>query len=99
VSTLPYFRPPYGDYDDLVNADVFARGYRYNVMWSVDSMGWYGYEVPKIIETVMDEVSPGAIIIMHVGASSQDGPALQQVITRLKDAGYSFVPLTAIAPP
>lgn len=98
VSSIPYFRPPYGDYDDLVDADVFAHGYRYNIMWSVDSLGWYGYGVPKIIDTVMNEVQPGAIIIMHVGTSSQDGPALQRVIDGLKQRGYGFVPLTAIAP-
>jgi len=98
ASTLPYFRPPYGDYDDSVNADVGARGYRYNVMWTVDSFGWYGYEAPRIIEKVMNEVSPGAIIIMHVGSASQDGPALQRVIDGLEQRGYGFVPLTAIAP-
>src|SRR5437867_9803988 len=32
ASTKPYFRPPYGDYDASVNADVGAHGYSYNVM-------------------------------------------------------------------
>ena len=98
ASTLPYFRPPYGDYDDSVNADVAARGYRYNVMWTVDSLGWNGYEEDRIVDTVMSKVAPGAIIIMHVGSASQDGPALQRVIDGLEQRGYAFVPLTAIAP-
>jgi len=99
ASTKPYFRPPYGDYDDLVNADVFARGYTYNMMWSVDSAGWRGISADEIVETCLSEVQPGAIIIMHVGSASQDANALPRVIDGLRDRGYSFVPLSAFAPP
>lgn len=41
---------------------------------------------------------PGAIYIFHVGSASQDGLALQRVIDGLRAAGYSFVPLSSIAP-
>ena len=90
-STRPYFRPPYGDYDASVNADVGAQGYRYNMMWTVDSFGWRGLTAQEITSRVVSLVQPGAIIIFHVGSSSQDGPALQPIIDALRQQGYSFV--------
>jgi len=90
ATTKPYFRPPYGDYDDSVNADVGARGYQYNVMWSVDSGGWRGISTAEITQRCLDGAEPGAIVVMHVGAASQDGPALQGVIDGLRAAGYAI---------
>jgi peptidoglycan/xylan/chitin deacetylase (PgdA/CDA1 family) len=98
ATTFPYFRPPYGDYDASVNADVGARGYRYNVMWTVDSMGWNGYTQDAIVERCLSMAAPGAIYIFHVGSASQDGPALQRVIDGLRGRGYAFVPLETFAP-
>src|SRR3972149_1056132 len=40
VSTKPYFRPPYGDYDSRVNKIASEEGNEYNVLWYVDGMGW-----------------------------------------------------------
>ncbi|MEX1254538.1 MAG: polysaccharide deacetylase family protein [Dehalococcoidia bacterium] len=98
ASTLPYFRPPYGDQDASVNRDVLARGYRYNVMWTVDSYGWRGVSTDEIVARCLQLAAPGAIYIFHVGSASGDGPALQRVIDGLRAAGYSFVPLSSIAP-
>ena len=42
VSTKPYFRPPYGDYDSRVDRIAFEEGYEYNVLWYVDGLGWEG---------------------------------------------------------
>ena len=89
-STRPYFRPPYGDYDASVNADVGSQGYAYNVMWTLDSYGWRGWSRQDIINRVAGLVEPGSIIIFHVGSASQDGPALQAIIDNLRGRGYSF---------
>jgi peptidoglycan/xylan/chitin deacetylase (PgdA/CDA1 family) len=90
VSTKPYFRPPYGDYDDSVNADLYARGYLYNVMWTVDSMGWNGLAADAIVERCLSQAEPGAIYVFHVGSASQDAAALQRVIDGLRAAGYTI---------
>lgn len=90
-TSKPYFRPPYGDYDASVNADVGARGYRYNVMWTVDSRGWAGLTANQIIQRCLSLHEPGAIYIFHVGSTSQDGPALQAIIDGLRDLDYEFV--------
>lgn len=99
ATTKPYFRPPYGDYDDSVNADVGARGYAYNVMWTVDSRGWTGLPAGDIVQRCLDMAEPGAVYVFHVGSASQDGPALQGIIDELRAAGYGIGPVSdALAP-
>jgi peptidoglycan-N-acetylglucosamine deacetylase len=87
----PYFRPPYGDYDDSVIADLQANGYSVNVMWTVDSLGWAGRSAGEITQRVIAGNVPGAIHLFHVGAQSQDAAALPDIIRQLRDQGYRFV--------
>ena len=91
VSTLPYFRPPYGDMDASVLADVGARGYTVTAMWAVDSAGWNGLSAPRIVERTLRLTGPGAILIFHVGSQSQDAAALPAIIRGLRERGYEFV--------
>ena len=88
ATTKPYFRPPYGDFDASVNEDVGARGYAYNVLWTVDSRGWMGWSAGAIIQRCLEQAEPGAIYVFHVGSASQDGPALQAIIDGLRGQGY-----------
>jgi peptidoglycan/xylan/chitin deacetylase (PgdA/CDA1 family) len=87
----PYFRPPYGDYDDSVIADLQANGYTVNVMWTVDSLGWNGLSAAEITARTINGTVPGAIHLFHVGAASQDAAALPGIISGLRDLGYRFV--------
>lgn len=90
ATTKPYFRPPFGDYDASVNEDVGARGYGYNVMWTVDSRGWQGLPAGAITQRCVQLAEPGAIYVFHVGSASQDGPALQGIIDGLRANGYAI---------
>jgi peptidoglycan-N-acetylglucosamine deacetylase len=90
VELKPYFRPPYGDYDDSVLRDLEANGYTINVMWTIDTLGWDGLTAVQINKRVFDNVKPGAIILMHVGAASQDASALPTMIDGLRQRGYRF---------
>jgi len=87
---VPWFRPPYGDEDASVRADVALAGYRYEVMWSVDSQGWNGASVDEIVDRCLSGAEPGAIVLFHVGAASADHAALQAVIDGLRAQGYGF---------
>ena len=89
-STRPWFRPPYGDYDASVNAVVGALGYRYNVHWTVDSLGWQGLSPAAITARCLDGTVPGAILLFHVGAASQDATALPGIIAGLRQRGYEL---------
>jgi peptidoglycan/xylan/chitin deacetylase (PgdA/CDA1 family) len=89
-TTRPYWRPPFGDHDAGVLDDVGAIGYAYTVMWTFDSLGWKGISADQIVDRVLDKAEPGAIIVMHAGSQSQDGPALGRVIDGLRAQGYTF---------
>jgi peptidoglycan-N-acetylglucosamine deacetylase len=89
-STVPLFRSPYGDTDASVLRDIAARGYAYNILWTVDSRGWLRYSAAAIIQRCLQQAQPGAIYVMHVGAASLDGPALPSIIEGLQQAGYTF---------
>jgi peptidoglycan/xylan/chitin deacetylase (PgdA/CDA1 family) len=81
----PWFRPPYGDYDRSVQADVLAAGYPLVVMWSTDSLGWQGLDPPALTARVLRGAEPGAIILFHVGAASTDAAALPAILDGLRD--------------
>jgi peptidoglycan/xylan/chitin deacetylase (PgdA/CDA1 family) len=87
----PYFRPPYGDYDDSVLADVAAAGYWVTLMYNCDTLGWNGASVDDIVARCGDNASPGDIILLHVGAASLDAQALPRLIETLRAQGFAFV--------
>jgi peptidoglycan-N-acetylglucosamine deacetylase len=89
-STKPYFRPPYGDYDHSVIRNVHAVGFWCSVLWDVDSLGWKGLTEDAIVHQVLRNVRPGSILLFHVGAGAQDGPALPSIIANLREQGYEF---------
>jgi peptidoglycan/xylan/chitin deacetylase (PgdA/CDA1 family) len=89
-SGKPWFRPPYGDYNNLVLRNIGAVGFAYNVMWTVDSLGWDGLSRQSIIDRCLANHGNGYIYLLHVGSQSQDGPALAAIINGLRNKGYSF---------
>ncbi len=89
ATTKPYFRPPFGDDGGTVNADVYARGYTYNIRWSVDSLGWQGLDPQAIIQRCLSQAKPGAIYLFHV-SQSRDYAALPAIIIGLRNMGYGF---------
>jgi len=95
-SPKPYFRPPYGDYDTATLTLIRRLGYRYMVMWTIDSLGWDHLPKAGIIHRCLSLVHPGAIILMHVGAQSQDALALPVVIKQLRERGYRFVTIAQL---
>jgi peptidoglycan/xylan/chitin deacetylase (PgdA/CDA1 family) len=95
----PYFRPPYGDLDDSVLMDVAADGYWITVMWSCDSLGWNGATVDQIVERCGTDMSPGDIVLMHVGAESLDAEALAQLIESLQSEDFAFVTIEQLLQP
>jgi peptidoglycan/xylan/chitin deacetylase (PgdA/CDA1 family) len=96
-TTRPFFRPPYGDYDASVNRDVGARGYGFNVMWTVDSRGWLGISASEIVARCLQLAVPGAIYVFHVGSASADAQALPAIIAGLRERGYGFVTVAELA--
>ena len=96
TTTVPWFRPPYGDEDASVRADVALAGYRYELLWTVDSLRWRGATTATVVQRCLDGAVPGAIYLFHVGAASTDHLALQQIIDGLTARGFSFATATAL---
>lgn len=92
----PYYRPPYGDESPDTLKAVAAAGYNIDVRWTLDSLGWNGLSAAQIEERVRSNVAPGAIVLMHVGAASQDAVALPRVATDLRARGYHFVTVAGL---
>ena len=90
------FRPPYGDYDNAVVNVAKDCGY-YTIQWDVDSLDWKDYGVDSIIKTVTEHkhLGNGSIILCHNGAK-YTAQALNTLITKLKEKGYTFVPVSEL---
>lgn len=96
-SSRPWFRPPYGEYDDPALAQLAAVGYSYNLLWTIDTQGWNGASVQAILDRTFGGAAPGAIVLMHVGSDSRDGPALAAMIDGLRARGYRFATAAELA--
>lgn len=104
VSPIPLFRFPYGDRTDADIRAVNAAGYL-PVRWTVDTLGWAGTErdisADVVVQRVLDRLTPGEIVLAHVGANPDDGStfdadALPRLISELQARGYRFVTLDAL---
>lgn len=89
-----YFRPPYGEHDQHVLETAAAHGLA-TVLWNVDSRDWALADAPEqIIANVMAQVRPGAVILIHERRQTLE--VLPELIRRLREAGYTFVPLPPV---
>lgn len=90
------FRPPYGDYDNAVVKTAKENGY-FTIQWDVDSLDWKDYGVDSVIKTVTEHkhLGNGSIILCHNGAK-YTAQALDSLITKLKEKGYRFVPVSEL---
>lgn len=93
--TTNLFRAPYGAMDDKMVQELGNLGYK-GIGWSVDSEDWKSLPKDKIMKNVLNEIHPGAIILMHsAGHWTQDlsgtVEALDEIIPYLKKRGYHFV--------
>jgi peptidoglycan/xylan/chitin deacetylase (PgdA/CDA1 family) len=88
-------RPPYGDVNAAVDAELTRLGY-HHVNWDVVATDWdVATTSAEIRDTIVAAFRPGLVILMHDGAiDSANGPAdeaaLPQVIDQARKQGYCF---------
>ncbi|SFL13977.1 polysaccharide deacetylase family protein [Halanaerobium salsuginis] len=82
------FRPPYGEYNNLVIRIARQLGYQV-VQWSLDSHDWMDPGPEYIIERVKNNITAGDIILFHNNAANVV-EILNKLIPILKEK-YQFV--------
>lgn len=81
-------RPPYGATDRRIESIIKKTGNR-QYLWDIDTRDWDDAGEHDIVNFVMQEVKPGAVILMHMhGASTQK--ALPRLVKQLKKADYTI---------
>jgi peptidoglycan/xylan/chitin deacetylase (PgdA/CDA1 family) len=96
----PYFRPPYGDYDETSLRELYNNGYYLSIWWTCDSHGWAGWLSQEIVDYCTTNIRPHEILLLHVGAAATgDFEALPGLIQFFRDSGYAFVTIEQMLQP
>ena len=87
-------RPPYGALNPPAVKTIGDEGYNI-LLWTVDSLDWWGISKEEVIENVLPKIKSGFIILQHsAGGPGEDLigsiEALPHIIESLKSKGYSF---------
>jgi peptidoglycan/xylan/chitin deacetylase (PgdA/CDA1 family) len=87
------WRPPYADYNDAVLKAAADFGLT-TVTWDDSSADWTRPGAQQIVNNVLSQMHPGAIVLMHDGPAlrEQTAAALPQIVAGLKARG--LVPVT-----
>jgi len=91
------FRPPYGEYNALVEQTAARLGLR-TLTWSLVTGDPDPHvTAPRLVRAVLARARPGAIVIMHVnGRGWHTAQALPILIPALRARGYAFVTVSQI---
>ena len=96
-----YFRPPYGEYNQIVEDIIREKGYQL-ILWdmSCHSMDWKNPPVQAIVDIIIERASDGSIILLHDGRNTMIGEprhntisALKEIIPQLGERGLEIVPI------
>jgi len=95
--TPKFFRFPGGCYDRAALDTVHAAGL-IPVQWNVNSIDAFNTYPQQIAATVLNEVKPGSIVVMHLirGNAPASAAALRLIIPALQRSGYEFVTVSEL---
>lgn len=80
-----YFAPPSGSFNNLVVQYAHEANME-TILWTVDTIDWKNPSVSVMINRVMKNLHPGAMILMHPTTPVAQG--LEQLIEQIKEEGY-----------
>ncbi len=93
-AATPYFRPVEGAFGPTVLSAAAAAGYRYTVVWDVDTRDWTDPGVGTIVARAVGGARRGSIILLHV--KPETAAALPAIIGGLRARGLRPVGLDAL---
>lgn len=89
------FRAPYGDYNNSTIIEARKLGC-YTIQWNVDSLDWKpGITRDEILRRIDKNIKPGSILLFH-NDTPLTAKLLPDIISELRDKGYSFVPVSEL---
>jgi peptidoglycan/xylan/chitin deacetylase (PgdA/CDA1 family) len=88
-SSVPFYRPPYGDLGANLLAAATDLRYRYVLLWDVDTNDWRHRSTGRTVSHVLGNASRGSIVLMHAIPSS--AAALPAIISGLRARGLEPV--------
>jgi peptidoglycan/xylan/chitin deacetylase (PgdA/CDA1 family) len=102
MRTQPWFRPPFGGIDDQIPAVVGSAGWRYVVLWDIDSIDWRpeadgGPTTDDIVAKVVGRAEGGSIVLLHLGGFNTL-EALPGIVEGLRAKGLRPVTLAEMFP-
>ena len=86
-----YYRPPQGIFSEKNLEMANSLGYK-TIFWSIAYVDWYKDNQPtkdKAFSTIIPRLHNGAIILLH-STSKTNKEILDELITKIKDLGYTF---------
>lgn len=96
--TAYLMRPPYGDTSDRVLRITGETGYKYMVMWSIDTDDYLSTTTAsQVVSRAVAGAYNNAILLLH---PSHDKviTALPGILSQLRDQGYVFTTVNAMVP-
>jgi peptidoglycan/xylan/chitin deacetylase (PgdA/CDA1 family) len=91
------YRAPYGHTSEAMLRGLYRAGY-VSIGWDIDSEDWSDVPSDQIVENVLSEAHPGAIVLLHDGGIGGGNPdrtatvqALPRIIDGLRQSGYELV--------
>ena len=98
TGTHTYFYRPPGGFLSKTQLETVKKNGHIVALWSVDSKDWRNPGVKQIVDNVIKNVFPGAIILLHDGGyqRTQTVKALGPIIDALQDRGYRLATLSEL---
>lgn len=85
------FRPPFGDYDNIVIDVVNCCGYDC-IQWSKDSLDWKDLSAEAICQRVLKDIHGGDIVLFH-NNGLHTAEALPSILESLQAQGLTAAPV------
>jgi peptidoglycan-N-acetylglucosamine deacetylase len=95
---VPYWRPPYGTYDQAVLNAAASVGYTSTLLWDIDTIDWMplsdgGPTAQQISNKVVSAAANGSVVLMHLGGYETLG-ALRLMVPRLRQRGFRLTSIS-----
>jgi len=95
---IPYWRPPYGSYNQAVLDAAASVGYTKTLLWDVDTVDWMpisqgGPTAQQIANKVVGNAVNGSVVLMHLGGY-ETFDALKIMVPGLRHRGFTLTSIS-----